>query len=73
MTIRLLLIRHGLSSFNRENQIQGRNDLSKLTEEGILQASKAGDALRNIPINAVYSSPLKRAKETITDVFVGTK
>ena len=69
MTLRFILIRHGLSSFNRENRIQGRNDLSKLTDEGILQASKAGDALRNIPINAVYSSPLQRAKETTKELI----
>ena len=69
MTLRLLLIRHGLSSFNRENRIQGRNDLSKLTDEGILQASKAGDALRNIPINSVYSSPLQRAKDTTKELI----
>ncbi len=69
MTLRLLLIRHGLSSFNRENRIQGRTDLSTLTTEGLLQASKAGAAIANLPINAVYSSPLQRAAETTKELL----
>ncbi len=69
MTLRLILIRHGLSSFNREKRIQGRNNLSTLTTEGIRQASKAGVALKNVPINAVYSSPLQRAAETTKTIL----
>ena len=69
MTLRLLLIRHGLSSFNLEHRIQGRNDLSTLTTEGILQASKAGEALRSLPIHAVYTSPLQRAADTAKELL----
>ena len=64
MTLRLIFVRHGLSSFNKEGRIQGRNDLSKLTREGQLQAEAAGATLSSIPIDAVYSSPLQRASET---------
>tara|TARA_B100000579_G_scaffold242683_1_gene199000 strand:- start:130 stop:1458 length:1329 start_codon:yes stop_codon:yes gene_type:complete len=64
MTSRLIFVRHGLSSFNREGRIQGRNDLSKLTKEGQLQAEAAGKAISSIPIDAIYSSPLQRASET---------
>ncbi len=69
MTLRLLLIRHGLSSFNRENRIQGRNDLSKLTDEGITQANRVGKALEGVKLSAVYSSPLQRAAETAREVL----
>ena len=69
MTLRLLLIRHGLSSYNRENRIQGRNDLSTLTPEGITQASKIGEALKGLTIHAIYSSPLKRAKDTASELL----
>ena len=48
MTIRLVLVRHGLSSFNAKGLIQGRTDDSLLTEEGYQQALKAGKALSNI-------------------------
>ncbi len=64
MTLRLILVRHGLSSFNKEGRIQGRTDTSILTEEGHLQAIAAGKTLASIPIDAIYSSPLKRASET---------
>ena len=64
MTLRLIFVRHGLSSFNKEGRIQGRNDLSKLTKEGQLQAEAAGKTISSIPIDAIYSSPLQRASET---------
>ena len=45
VSMRLLLIRHGLSSFNVERRIQGRNDLSTLTATGEDQARRMGMAL----------------------------
>ncbi len=70
MTLRLIFVRHGLSSFNKEGRIQGRNDLSTLTKEGQLQAEAAGKAISSIPIDAIYSSPLQRASET-TKIIIG--
>nr|WP_075487765.1 histidine phosphatase family protein [Prochlorococcus marinus] len=64
MTIRLVLVRHGLSSFNAKGLIQGRTDDSLLTDEGYEQALKAGKALSKISFNKIYSSPLVRAAET---------
>ena len=64
MTIRLVLVRHGLSSFNAKGLIQGRTDDSLLTEEGYEQANKAGRALSKINFDKIYSSPLIRAAET---------
>ncbi len=69
MTLRLLLIRHGLSSYNLEKRIQGRNDLSTLTPEGIIQASRAGEVLKGINIHAIYSSPLQRASDTAKELI----
>ena len=69
MTLRLLLIRHGLSSFNIEKRIQGRNDLSVLTSEGQKQAQEIGSSLSELDIHAIYSSPLKRASST-TDFLI---
>ena len=59
-----MLVRHGLSSFNLEHRIQGRDDLSNLTEEGEHQARRTGEALAELNFNAVYSSPLQRASAT---------
>jgi len=64
MTVRLVLVRHGLSSFNAKGLIQGRTDDSLLTNEGYEQALKAGKALSKINFDKIYSSPLIRAAET---------
>jgi probable phosphoglycerate mutase len=62
--LRLLLVRHGLSSFNLEHRIQGRDDLSCLSEQGEQQARATGAALQYLTIQAAYSSPLQRAERT---------
>ena len=64
MTIRLVLVRHGLSSFNAKGLIQGRTDDSLLTDKGYEQAHQAGKALSKINFDKIYSSPLIRAAET---------
>ena len=64
MSLRILLVRHGLSSFNLEHRIQGRDDLSSLTDTGVQQALATGEALRGLSIDAAYSSPLRRAHDT---------
>ncbi len=69
MVLRLLLVRHGQSTFNCEGRIQGRDDLSELTQEGAAQAKQLGNALKELPIHAAYSSPLKRAADTTTNLL----
>ena len=64
MTIRLVLVRHGQSSFNANGLIQGRTDDSFLTDNGYEQALEAGKALSKINFDKIYSSPLVRAAET---------
>ncbi|MEH2073883.1 MAG: histidine phosphatase family protein [Nostoc sp.] len=61
---RVIIVRHGQSGYNTERRIQGRTDASTLTEKGRNDASLAGKALSNIVFNAIYSSPLQRAKHT---------
>ncbi|MFW9264780.1 histidine phosphatase family protein [Nostoc sp. CALU 546] len=60
----VIIVRHGQSGYNTERRIQGRTDASTLTEKGRNDASKVGKALSNILFNAIYSSPLQRAKHT---------
>jgi phosphoserine phosphatase len=64
MAVRVIIVRHGQSTYNIENRIQGRIDVSVLTEKGRNDAILVGQALTGINFNAIYSSPLKRAKET---------
>jgi probable phosphoglycerate mutase len=66
LTTRVILLRHGQSSFNKERRIQGRLDKSILTEQGRATARQVGEALSGLTFDAIYSSPLQRAKETAT-------
>ncbi|MEB3308138.1 MAG: histidine phosphatase family protein [Cyanobacteriota bacterium] len=69
MTLRIVLVRHGLSSFNLEHRIQGRDDLSSLSEEGRLQARRTGEALRDLPFDRAFTSPLRRARDTAIELL----
>ena len=62
----LYLLRHGATDNNRANppRLQGRRTDPPLSEEGREQARKTGEFLLRLPLDAVYSSPLLRARET---------
>lgn len=64
MATRVIIVRHGQSSYNSLKMIQGRCDESVLTEKGSADAHKVGAALSSLKFDAVYSSPLQRAKKT---------
>ncbi|MEH2083187.1 MAG: histidine phosphatase family protein [Nostoc sp.] len=66
---RVIIVRHGQSSYNTERRIQGRTDASTLTEKGRKDAGKLGKALSNILFNTIYSSPLQRAKHTADIIY----
>jgi alpha-ribazole phosphatase/probable phosphoglycerate mutase len=62
--LKVILLRHGETPYNADgNRYCGRTDIG-LTEKGILQAQKVFTALKNLPIDAVYASPLVRACKT---------
>jgi broad specificity phosphatase PhoE len=60
---RLLLARHGQSVSNAVRRFQGVQDVA-LSELGARQAEALGRAIRRLPIAAVYTSPLERARRT---------
>ncbi|HEY9807636.1 MAG TPA: histidine phosphatase family protein [Candidatus Obscuribacterales bacterium] len=64
LSTRVILVRHGESSYNVERRVQGHCDESTLTDAGRAAALKVGTALSGLTFDAVYSSPLRRAKET---------
>ena len=68
MAMRLFLVRHGLSSFNKKGLIQGRIDESYLTDEGFNQAKLTGNILNEINFDQIYSSPLQRAADTAKEI-----
>lgn len=63
---KLVLIRHGESIWNKENRFTGWTDVD-LSEEGYLQAKKAGEILKKNGYNfdAAYTSVLKRSIKTL--------
>lgn len=64
LATRVILVRHGESTFNVDRIVQGHNDQSFLTEAGRSGARQAGIALKDVKFDAIYSSPLRRARET---------
>ena len=64
----LLLIRHGENDFVKTGKMAGRLPEVHLNERGQKQAQALGEALKDVPIKAIYSSPLERAMETATPI-----
>jgi len=64
-TLRLVLLRHGQSTWNLENRFTGWTDVP-LTEQGIKEAMNAGRQLKEnkFDFDVVYTSMLKRAINT---------
>jgi probable phosphoglycerate mutase len=60
---RLYLVRHGETLANREYRYIGTRD-DPLSTLGEVQARQLADALSELPIKAVYSSPLQRTYRT---------
>lgn len=59
----ILLIRHGETAWNAVRRLQGHLDIP-LNAEGLRQAQALGAALRNEPLDAIFSSDLIRARQT---------
>lgn len=60
-------IRHGTTENNIAGRFQGRSDIP-LGEKGRKQAACLGERFADIPLNAVYTSPLQRAYQTAQGV-----
>ena len=59
-----LLIRHGENDSIARDKLAGRKPGVHLNNEGLKQAVRISEILADIPIKAIYSSPLERAMET---------
>ena len=59
----IYLIRHGQTEYNDKNIFRGQLDIP-LNSYGISQAESIGKTLKIIGFDAIYSSPLIRAKKT---------
>lgn len=59
----LVLLRHGESQWNKENRFTGFKDID-LSETGVAEAKRAGQALKSIRFDKVFTSTLMRAYRT---------
>lgn len=59
----LILLRHGQSQWNLENRFTGWEDVD-LSEAGREEARVAGEKMRDLQIDKVYTSALRRAVNT---------
>lgn len=68
---RVIIVRHGQSTFNAAGRYQGRSDEPTLTAIGRSCAYQTGVALQGVKLDAIYSSPLGRAVETAQEIVRG--
>ncbi|GAB4347992.1 MAG: histidine phosphatase family protein [Cyanophyceae cyanobacterium] len=59
----LLLVRHGETEWNRQGRFQGQIDVP-LNENGLAQAQKAAEFLKQVTLDFAFSSPMLRPKAT---------
>ncbi|MGN0377355.1 MAG: histidine phosphatase family protein [Suilimivivens sp.] len=61
--MKIYLIRHGETDYNKDKRLQGQCDI-ELNDYGRELARITAEGLKDIPFDIIYTSPLKRAKET---------
>ena len=66
----ITFVRHG-QVYNPERIVYGRLPGFPLSELGEQQAQAAAEALRNVPLAAIFSSPLLRAQQTAQILLEG--
>jgi 2,3-bisphosphoglycerate-dependent phosphoglycerate mutase len=59
----LILVRHGVTDWNVEGRWHGLSDIP-INAEGEREATQAGEALKDLKIDAAYTSDLIRTKQT---------
>lgn len=68
--MRLYVIRHGETEWNRQRKVQGYQDIP-LNEYGRTLARETAEGMRQIRLDLAYTSPLCRARETAEILLEG--
>eukprot|EP00899_Mesostigma_viride_P008350 jgi/Mesvir1/17516/Mv08770-RA.1 len=68
---RVVLVRHGQSTWNKEGRIQGSSDFAVLTPKGEGQAETIRQTLANDTFDVCFRSPLARASKTADIICQG--
>jgi broad specificity phosphatase PhoE len=62
---KIYIVRHGQTDFNLQNIVQGSGVDSSLNERGVAQAKAFFQYYKHVPFDKIYTSTLKRTKETV--------
>lgn len=65
--MRLILVRHGETSWNETHKFQGFSDI-ELSSKGKSQAQSLAESLKGQALEAIYTSPLIRAQQTAKQI-----
>ncbi|NLM05193.1 MAG: histidine phosphatase family protein [Clostridiales bacterium] len=68
--IRLYLVRHGQTVDNHSERLSGWSD-TKLSDLGKKQVKNVGEAFKKIDLDYIYTSDLRRAKDTALAIYEG--
>ncbi len=68
----VLLIRHGLTDYVTGGRCAGRTPGVSLNAAGQAQALAVAQRVKNLPIKAIYSSPMERTQETAQAIAAAT-
>ena len=61
--MKFYIVRHGVTQWNALKKVQGAADIP-LAEAGVRLAEATGRALKDVPFDICFTSPLKRARQT---------
>ncbi len=68
---KVYLVRHGQTDFNLKNIVQGSGVDTDLNDLGRSQASLFFDAYKHVPFDKIYTSALKRARQSVERFIEG--
>ncbi|MCI9439745.1 MAG: histidine phosphatase family protein [Ruminococcus sp.] len=68
--MKLYVVRHGETDWNKARRVQGHSDIP-LNEYGIHLARQTAAGMKDIPFDMAYTSPLIRAKKTAEIILEG--
>ena len=72
-TTKVILVRHGRTTYNEQGRYQGSSDESVLTEMGYQAAYQTGLVLQRYNFDVIYTSPLTRVKQTSQAIISALK
>ena len=70
--VTFFLLRHGETAWNKLGRVMGRSQVP-LGADGIQQIKKIAPLVATLKLDAIYTSPLRRAVQTAKVVAAGTK